>query len=63
MIKNFNDLLAVLLGVGVIPIIWTLQGLGLVTLPGEILGATIAGETLIIQYYFRRQPPTNGGGT
>ena len=59
-IKNFNDLLALLLGVTVLPILWILQGLGMLTLPGEVIGATIAAETLIVQYYFRRQPPENG---
>ena len=56
MLKKFNDLLAILLGVVVIPGIWIGQGLGYLNLPGEVLGATIAGETLIIQFYFRRTP-------
>ena len=56
MLKKFRDLLAILLGVVVIPGIWVMQGIGLLALPGEILGATIAGETLIIQFYFRKAP-------
>jgi len=54
MLKNHRDLLSILLGVVVIPAIWVTQGLGLIALPGEVIGATIAGETLIIQFYFRK---------
>jgi len=54
MLKKFRDLLAVLLGVVVIPGIWVMQGIGILALPGEVVGATIAGETLIIQFYFRK---------
>jgi len=54
MIKNFRDLVALLIAVIVFPAIWILQGLGMLALPGEILGATIAIETLIGQFYFRK---------
>ena len=54
MFKNHRDLLAVLLGVLILPGIWILQGLGWMQLPGEVLGATIAIETLIAQFYFRK---------
>ena len=54
MIKNFRNLLALLLGVIVLPGIWVGQGLGFVVLPGEVIGATIAIETLIAQFYFRK---------
>lgn len=54
MIKNFRDILAILIGVVVFPSIWIGQGLGFLQLPGEILGATIALETLIGQFYFRK---------
>ena len=53
-LKKFNDLLAILLGVVVIPGIWIMQGVGILSLPGEVLGATIAAETLIVQFYFRK---------
>ena len=54
MFKNYRDLLALLLGVIVIPATWILQGLGWMQLSGEVVGATIAIETLIAQFYFRR---------
>ena len=54
MFKNHRDLLAVLLGVIVMPGVWILQGLGWMQLPGEVIGATIAIETLIAQFYFRK---------
>ena len=54
MLRNHRDLLSVLLGVVVLPGIWILQGLGCLTLPGEVIGATIAIETLIAQFYFRK---------
>ena len=60
MLKNHRDLLSILLGVVVLPAIWVLQGLGYLTLPGEVIGATIAGETLIIQFYFRRATEKEG---
>ena len=58
MFKGIRDLLAVLLGVAVIPGIWILQGLGWMQLAGEVTGATIAIETLIAQFYFRKAPAT-----
>ena len=62
MIKTFRNLLALLIAVIVFPGIWVLQGLGWLALPGEVLGATIAIETLIGQFYFRKanteEPPT-----
>ena len=54
MIKNFRDILALLLAVVVFPAIWVLQGMGMITLSGEIIGASIAIETLIGQFYFRK---------
>jgi len=64
MLKKYRDLLALLLGVIVIPAIWVMQGLGVIELSGvEVLGATIVIETMIAQYYFRKKPAdetTNG---
>jgi len=55
MIKNFRNLLAILLGVIVIPGIWVLQGIGVLDLSGlEIMGATVVIETLIAQFYWRK---------
>lgn len=64
MIKNFRDVLALLLGVIVFPGIWIGQGLGYLVLPGEVLGVTIVLETLIGQFFFRKaqakESQTNG---
>jgi hypothetical protein len=58
MIKTFNDLLALIVMILII-ILWALQGLGIITLPGEIIGATIAIFTLIGQFYFRKSKPAD----
>jgi len=60
MLKNHRDLLSILLGVVVLPAIWVLQGLGYLTLPGEVIGATIAVETLIANFYFRKKQEGEG---
>ncbi len=61
MLKNHRDLLSILLGVIVIPAIWVCQGRGFITLPGEVIGVTIAGEMLILQFYFRKAQSTTSG--
>ena len=48
-----NDIIALVLLTGIIAL-WIVQGLNKIDLPEVILGATIAGWTLIIQYYFRK---------
>ena len=53
-IENFRDLLALLIAVIVFPAIWIMQGKGMLTLPGEVLGATIVIETTIAYFYFRK---------
>ena len=55
MIKNFRNLMALLVAVIIFPGIWIMQGLGLINVAGEIIGATIAGETLILQFFFRKR--------
>ncbi len=55
MLRNHRDLLSILLGVVVIPGIWVLQGLSIITIPDIVIGATIAIETLITQFYFRKK--------
>ncbi len=62
MIKRINDLLALILLVGIFPALWILHGKGIIVLPGEVLGATITGFILVLQFYFRKNPPavTNG---
>ncbi len=49
-----NDIIALLLLSIIIPGIWIEEGVGKLELPGEIIGATIAGWTIILQYYFRK---------
>lgn len=63
-IRNFNDVLALLLMVFVVPGIWVAIGLGCLEVPDVIVGATIPVWTLIAQYYFRKargSASTNGG--
>ncbi len=54
-IKNFRDVLALLIGVVVFPGVWILQGKGIVNIPEGVIGATIAIETLVAQFYFRKK--------
>lgn len=56
--KNFNDVLALLLMVLVIPGLWVATGLNYLDLPEVVLGATIPVWTLVAQYYYRRAPET-----
>lgn len=56
MFKKINDLLALLLDVIIIPTFWIMDGLGIVNMNGEVMGATIAVWTLIAQFYFRKAP-------
>lgn len=55
--KNFNDRLALLLVLS-LPIFWIIVAIKNANVSGEILGATVMAWGLIIQYYFRRSPPT-----
>jgi hypothetical protein len=52
--QTFNDFLAVLIMVVIFPGLWIIQGLGIVNIPEGVIGATIALETLIGQFYFRK---------
>lgn len=54
---NFNNLLALLVLIIIIPGLWVVTGLGVISLPGEVIGATIAGWTLVLQFFFRKAPP------
>ena len=56
-IRKFNDTLALFLLVLIIPALWILNGLGKLEMPGEIIGATIAGWTTVLYFYFRKSPP------
>ena len=60
MFKAVNDLLALLLLIVVIPGLWLAAALGVINLNGEVIGATIMGWTLVLQYYFRKAPPAGG---
>lgn len=63
MFKNHNDLLSIVIGVFVFPVLWALHGKGIVVLPDIVLGATVTLETLIVQFYFRKAKPNNGNGS
>ena len=58
MLKNQRDLLSILLGVIVIPGLWVVHGFGLIQVPEVVLGATVAIETLVAQFYFRKATAT-----
>lgn len=49
--KNWNDVLSLILIVGICAI-WISR----VNIEGEVNGALIATFTLVVQYYFRRSP-------
>jgi len=55
--KSFNDRLGLLILI-LIPVLWLCQGKGWVSLAPEVTGALIATWTLVIQFYFRKAPPT-----
>ena len=57
MVKNIRDIMAICGGLIVMPALWILNGLGLITLPAEVIGATIAIETLIFNFFFRKRGP------
>lgn len=59
-IKNFNDVLALLLMVLVIPGLWVAIGLKFLDIPEVVTGATIPAFTMILTYYFRKKPPGEG---
>ncbi|MBA7506213.1 hypothetical protein ES706_04894 [subsurface metagenome] len=54
-ISSINDLLALLTLIVIIPGLWVGVGCGWLNLPGEIVGATIMGWTLVLQFYFRKK--------
>ena len=61
--RSFRAGLGLLLAVVVIPGLWVLQALGRITLPGEVIGASIAVWTLVAQFYFRKSGPSDNGTT
>lgn len=52
--SRFNEQLGLVAIVG-IPVLWILHGVGVVVLPGEILGGTLAGWMLVLQFFFRKK--------
>lgn len=59
-IKDINDLIALILLVLVIPGMWIADSMAVLDLNGEVRGATIMGWTLILQYYFRKKLKEKG---
>jgi hypothetical protein len=53
--KDFNDFLCLFL-ITMIMILWLLIGIGILTLPETVIGATIVTWTLLVNYYFRKAP-------
>ncbi len=56
LLKNFRDLLAILIGGVVFPGLWALQVIGYLNIPEGVIGATISIETTITMFYFRKKP-------
>lgn len=52
---NFRNILALLAFILMIPALWVLQGLAVVSLPEAVIGASIVMWTLIGQFYFRKK--------
>lgn len=57
-VSDTNDVLALSLLLIILPGMWVADAYGIITLKGEIQGATIMGWTLVLQYYFRRRKPS-----
>jgi hypothetical protein len=55
--QNFNDFLC-LFFLLIALTLWIIQGLSLITLRDDVNGALTVLVTLVIQYYFRRSPPS-----
>ena len=53
MIKNFRDILALILVLLILGF-WIVQGLGLIAISEVVIGATISIFTLVAQFYFRK---------
>mgnify|MGYP001581961293 CR=1 FL=1 len=58
MFKTFNDFLALLLLIG-LPIMWIVNSVFKLEMPGEVIGATLMAFTLVVQFYFRKQANEN----
>jgi len=54
-IKDTNDAIALLLLIIIIPGLWIMDGLKAIALNEQVMGATIMGWTLVLQYYFRKK--------
>ena len=50
--RKFNDWLALLLLVGIIPGLWVSSHW--LHYPGEIIGASIMAWTIVLQYFYRK---------
>ena len=55
--QNWNDTLSLIV-ILIIPLMWGLQGANKLTFPAEVNGGLLVSWSLILQYYFRRSPPT-----
>ena len=55
---RFNEFLGLITLVG-ISVLWVLHGSNITVLPGEILGGTLAGWMLVLQFFFRKKETEN----
>jgi len=62
MFKRYRDLLSICV-IFLIVALWIFQGVGIIGASGEIIGATIAAFTLVIQFYFRKKPASEDSDT
>lgn len=53
--KRFNDRLGLIITVG-LPMFWALNA-KFFDMPEMVIGATVTGWTLVVQYYFRKKTP------
>jgi len=60
-IKDTNDVIALLLLIIIIPGLWLADSMAAIALNEQVMGATIMGWTLVLQYYFRKKVGEKGG--
>ena len=51
-----REILALVGCLGIIPALWVLDGMGIVNLSDQVIGATISVWTLVFFFHFRKKP-------
>ena len=59
--KTFNDTLALVLLVLYVGL-WVADAMNKVDVPDIVTGATITHLTMVVTFYFRKQPPNGAAG-